>query len=477
MSNSITGTPINVYPTPVRDSVTDDYVFNAFVPGNNAAVHFGNNSFAEGNNILTLQTGSILNGDAVSKSAGNILKLQGHGSEDNHLGVGTLGVGNGAVSNTNSTLVYTPNMGIGFEQLTMGDNDNLTTDDMTTVANDTWKLSGDVTLNGTANNSLWVRNGTLQLGGESAYVDGSSNPILGGTLTTPGEVRIDKNGTLRLGDYDTATATGGTSGMVQRPNGDLTVPIMNNGHLIFNHANDLVYDGVISGMGTIVKTGPDRLILTQANDHDGDTTVESGILELGEDEAFVVAGFDQPGDPAFVTMDGATTVVDSEASLEVENGTFAQMDGSALEVTVDDTGIPPVTAFDVMLQNAGAAPPTLTLHVFPALTAAMQPGDEILIIKDTSTHPVSGTFGSLPEGASIAVNGITLLISYQGGDGNDVVLYMPGGRKVIDPTVPNTPNTGVGSVAAVSVALAGTSIVLIMGTTLLLWRAVRKNKA
>ncbi len=46
----------------------------------------------------------------------------------------------------------------------------------------------------------------------------------------------------------------------------------------------------------------------------------------------------------------------------------------------------------------------------------------IVIIDNDGTDPVVGTFKDLPEGGSFVANGITYHISYQGGDGNDVVL-------------------------------------------------------
>ena len=62
-------------------------------------------------------------------------------------------------------------------------------------------------------------------------------------------------------------------------------------------------------------------------------------------------------------------------------------------------------------------------------------GDTFTIIDNQGTDPVSGNYAGLTEGAQFTVNGATFSISYEGGDGNDVVL-----------TAVNTvsaPNTGV----------------------------------
>ncbi len=46
-----------------------------------------------------------------------------------------------------------------------------------------------------------------------------------------------------------------------------------------------------------------------------------------------------------------------------------------------------------------------------------------MIINNDGTDPVSGTFLNLAEGGVITSNGKSFLITYRGGDGNDVVLY------------------------------------------------------
>lgn len=49
---------------------------------------------------------------------------------------------------------------------------------------------------------------------------------------------------------------------------------------------------------------------------------------------------------------------------------------------------------------------------------------EITLINNTGANAISGTFVGLAEGASVDIGGKTALISYVGGDGNDVVLQV-----------------------------------------------------
>jgi hypothetical protein len=56
-------------------------------------------------------------------------------------------------------------------------------------------------------------------------------------------------------------------------------------------------------------------------------------------------------------------------------------------------------------------------------------GTQFRIIDNQGRRPVSGTFAGLPEGSSFDAGPLTLRITYQGGDGNDVVLTNLGSTK------------------------------------------------
>ena len=72
-----------------------------------------------------------------------------------------------------------------------------------------------------------------------------------------------------------------------------------------------------------------------------------------------------------------------------------------------------------LIQLAGALDLEFLNGYLPAI------GDAFTIISNTATtgsNAISGQFTGLGEGASFTENGITFVISYHGGDGNDVVL-------------------------------------------------------
>jgi hypothetical protein len=49
-------------------------------------------------------------------------------------------------------------------------------------------------------------------------------------------------------------------------------------------------------------------------------------------------------------------------------------------------------------------------------------GDNFILIRNNGSNDIGGAFQGLPEGASLTADGKTFMISYHGGDGNDVAL-------------------------------------------------------
>lgn len=58
----------------------------------------------------------------------------------------------------------------------------------------------------------------------------------------------------------------------------------------------------------------------------------------------------------------------------------------------------------------------------PLTTLGGSFGQSFLILDKQSAGPINGFFAGLPEGSQLFVNGFEYTISYQGGDGNDIVL-------------------------------------------------------
>lgn len=105
---------------------------------------------------------------------------------------------------------------------------------------------------------------------------------------------------------------------------------------------------------------------------------------------------------------------------------------------VEVQGADPCTGYDQMNVTGGV---TLTGGALTVATSGFTPvaGATYTIINNITAGPVTGTFNGLTEGAEVVNTGVTYTISYQGGDGNDVVLTV----KAITGAIPGAPNTGV----------------------------------
>lgn len=95
----------------------------------------------------------------------------------------------------------------------------------------------------------------------------------------------------------------------------------------------------------------------------------------------------------------------------------------------------------------------LSLSLYPGWSVSN--GDSFTIIDNKSATDVFGTFADLDEGSQFAVGGVTFSITYEGGDGNDVVV-----TALSDGNDPNAPNTGAAELKTANPALvAGLGIV------------------
>ena len=95
---------------------------------------------------------------------------------------------------------------------------------------------------------------------------GTGTTVLTGNNTYSGGTTVSA-GTLQLGN-------GGTTGSI-------TGNVIDNGILVFNRSDSIVFDGVISGSGSVQQIGTGTTVLTGNNTYSGGTTVSAGTLQLG----------------------------------------------------------------------------------------------------------------------------------------------------------------------------------------------------
>jgi len=186
------------------------------IKGSESAITFQSNQ----SNMLTLQTGSELDGDVIStNSRTNTLILNGRGTEDsNFRGL---------------------NAGDGFASLTMDGEE--------------WALTGNVDVIGSGD-SIKVSKGKLTLAGD--------------VKNDAGNTLISNIGTMQLGDGVNT--------------GSLTGTVTNNGTFIFNQGSDSTFASDITGSGNVEKLDANLLTLTGNNTYTGNTLLNSGTTLVAE---------------------------------------------------------------------------------------------------------------------------------------------------------------------------------------------------
>jgi autotransporter-associated beta strand protein len=196
----------------------------------------------------------------------------------------------------------------------------------------TW--AGDITLAGDARITAAFGLGTI-----TGNISGNHTLEIGGSGSNDGVVLLTPD---NANTFASLKISGGT---VQLGDGvNFTYPlagdIINDGALIIVNAADLTYGGVISGSGSLTKSGEGTLTLTADNTYSGATTVEAGVLQVGDGGASGSLG-------SGVILDNASLVFDTsspQTACVVGTGVLT-LSGSG-DFTLTTPGTPTVTIND-----------------------------------------------------------------------------------------------------------------------------------
>lgn len=285
--------------------------------------------------------------------------------------------------------------------------------------------NGTFTINSSNNNFagpvVWGATGTS-----------TSTLVLGGTNSLPTTINLNMPSGALLnvnGHIQTISSLSGSGGINLGSGGTLTVAM----------GPSSTYNGVFSGTGTLIHSGG-QFTLTGVSTYSGTYTNLSGITSLVG--GTLPVPYTQSGGDLGVASGGTIGTVTINA------GQFRPgLGGTGLA----NTGSLTMGAFRIYQQTInGPVPPafskvtvtgTVTLggatFSLSGTGVGVVAGNTFTIIDNDGIDPVTGTFAGLPQGAVIPGGpaGLSYIVSYVGGTGNDVVLtaIAPGTIPALDP--------------------------------------------
>lgn len=188
------------------------------------------------------------------------------------------------------------------------------------------------------------------------------------------------------------------------------------------------------GAGSPAKVGTGSLTLTGANTYTGSTTVlngelvinnrsgsasgtgpveiRAGTLSGGGTIAGTVTIGNAGGTEAFLSPGAKETgTLTSQSEVTFEPGSTYAYDINTISAQADE-----LTADGVTINRGTIIAITTLGHV------ELAAGTVFTMINNTAATPISGSFADLRDGSTFAARGNRFLVSYEGGDGNDLTL-------------------------------------------------------
>ena len=388
-----------------------------------------------GSGALTLSAANTFSG-GTSMTAGtlNINKATAVGS-------GRLTINGGTIDNTTAGAITLSNNNLqtwaGSFTFTGTKNLNLGTGAVTLTASPTITASaGTLTVGGAIAGAFGITKagaGTIVYSSANTY--SATTTISAGTLQLS-NANAAQNSTVSIGTSNGVVFTSGIGsftfgGLAGSSNQALTDQASASVSLtIGNNNGTATYSGVLSGGGSIIKTGTGTQTLSGANTYSGNTTINAGTL-LVNNSSGSGTGTGSITVNSGGTLGGSGTVT---GTVNVSaGGHLAPGAASTAVLTAGNVTLSSTSNFDIVINSSTAGSGYDQLYATGAVTLTgstlnvsgarvAHSGDQITIISNHSGQPIAGTFSGLPEGAHVTGGGVIYTISYVGGSGNDVVL-------------------------------------------------------
>lgn len=257
---------------------------------------------------LAMRGGTFVAGRLVHTAGGDVRLNSGRGElvAAGTLVTSPLTIGDGVSSGMMELVVATAADG-AFGEITIQSNGEFEIVGQAIVAELSVATGGNLLVSGRVEvDVLNSGDGVLELDGGTFAVTQTQSPLIDNPVVVRGQATIEvtTDSTLALGGP--MTGDGGTETLVKNGGGDLllrggntlggplvvqdgrvfgdvsTLPreIENQGTVVFQQITAATYDGMIAGVGTLVKDEAGSLSLNAANTYTGDTAIDAGTLRI-----------------------------------------------------------------------------------------------------------------------------------------------------------------------------------------------------
>ena len=192
-----------------------------------------------------------------------------------------------------------------------------------------------ITLEGIINESSEQHTIAMDLELPSDQVMNTANGSLDVTGVISGAGGLIKQGSETLTLSGINTYTGGTTvsaGSLIGTTDSLQGAITNNGAVLFDQSSNGTYASVMSGSGSLAKSGSGKLLLSGANTHTGGTTLNAGGIEVASGSAL--------GNGA-VTLNGGELLIRSQGEMQANLGFGGDLNWNGGTIAFYDTGLSP----------------------------------------------------------------------------------------------------------------------------------------
>lgn len=397
---TLTGTTAEVTPWTIGDgtlSVSDDASLGAasgsltFAGGT-----LQNTGFMSMRREITLETSGTLQTDAEVYAIGAIS------------GAGSLTKTGASTLNISSFNTYSGATTVASGTLALIGDGRIANSSLVTVdSGAAFDISG--LISGTMINNL-AGGGNVELGSNTLGI-GNASGTFAGTINGAGNLVKEGDGTFTLtGNNGYTGLTIVSAGTLQIGNGGTTGAmagsIRNNSQLVFNRSNAQTYGGVISGSGSLTKTGAGNLTLLSDNNYTGGTTISSGTLTLGNGGTTGSVAGDISNNGELVLNHSNARTLSNKVS---GSGTLTKTGSNTLTLIGDNTysGVTTISAGRLEIGNGGTTG-SVAGNIINNATLAFNRSDDI-----TYAGAISGTGSVIQAG-----NGVLTLSgnnSYSGG--------------------------------------------------------------